>query len=74
MVADAPYAADPTAVPYPTVSPIDGYTVDVGVEYWTAPDGPFTTTVRNDGMQKITITVTGSEGEVLQLETYKVDR
>ncbi len=74
LIADGSYQPDPTAVPYPTVAPVTGMSVDLGVEYWTAPNGPFTSTVRNDGMQKLTVTVSDSEGQVLQLEGIKVDR
>ena len=74
LITDAPYSADPTAVPYVSVLPVTGYTVDVSVEYWIAPDGPFTTTIRNDALQKVTVSVTGDEGIILQLERYKVDR
>jgi hypothetical protein len=74
LIVDTSYRSDPTAVPYPTVAPVSGYSVGVDVEYWTAPDGPFTTTVRDDGLQKIMVSVSGSEGEILQLECYKVDR
>lgn len=74
LIKDAAYSPDPTVVPYPTGSPVQGYTVDVGIEYWIAPSGPFTTTVRDDGLQKVTVSVSGSEGTLLQLEDYKVDR
>ena len=73
-VQDAPYSANPTAVPYPTVSPPAGYAISLGIEYWTAPNGPFTTTVRNDGLQQITITVTHAGQYVLSLAHYKVNR
>ncbi len=68
------YSANPTAVPYPTVSPPAGYAVSLGVEYWTAPNGPFTTTVRNDGLQRITVTVTHAGQTVLSVAHYKVNR
>jgi len=74
LIKDAAYRPDPTASPYPTVSPIQGYTVTVMIEYWVAPGGPFTTTVRNDGLQKAAISVAGSGGTLIQLEGYKVDR
>lgn len=74
LIKDAAYSADPTVSPYPTVSPVQGYTVSVGIEYWTAPDGPFTSTVRDDGLQKLNVGVSGSAGALLQLEGYKVDR
>lgn len=73
-VQDAAYSADPTAVPYPTVAPPSGYAVSLGVEYWTAPNGPFTTTVRNDGLQRITVTVTHAGQTVLSVAHYKVNR
>jgi len=73
-VQDAPYSANPTTVPYPTVSPPAGYAVSLSVEYWTAPNGPFTTTVRNDGLQQITVTVTHAGQYVLSLAHYKVNR
>ncbi|HLC01627.1 MAG TPA: type II secretion system protein [Anaerolineales bacterium] len=74
LVMDTGYRADPTAVPYPTVAPQTGYNVSTAVEYWTAPNGPFTSTVRNDGLQRISVTVTGAAGDVLQIESYKVNR
>lgn len=74
LVMDASYRPDPTAAPYPTVAPQSGYSVGTGVEYWTAPSGPFTSNVRNDGLQRITVTVSGGAATVLQIESYKVDR
>jgi type II secretory pathway pseudopilin PulG len=73
-IQDAAYSANPTAVPYPTVSPPAGYAVSLGVEYWTAPNGPFTSTVRNDGLQRITISVTHNGQSVLSVAHYKVNR
>lgn len=74
LILDGSYVADPTAVPYPTVEPVAGYTVDVQVEYWTAPSGPFTSTVRNDGLQRVTVSVSDSGGPLQQLQAYVVDR
>jgi type II secretory pathway pseudopilin PulG len=74
LVADTTYSANPTAVPYPTVEPVTGLAVAVEVDYWTAPDGPFTSTVRNDGMQRITVSVADGTGEILSLEELKVNR
>lgn len=74
LIRDNNYQADPTTVPYPTVEPVTGYTVDVEVEYWTAPSGPFTSTVRNDGLQRITVRVSDAGGQLQQLEAYMVDR
>ena len=74
LILDGGYQPDPTAVPYPTVEPVAGYTVVVDVEYWTAPSGPFTTTVRNDGLQRVTVKVSDGAVQLQQLEAYKVDR
>ncbi len=74
LILDGSYQADPTVVPYPTVDPVAGYTVDVDVEYWTAPDGPFTSTVRDDGLQRITVRVSDGVEQLQQLEAYMVDR
>lgn len=74
LIRDGTYQADPTAVPYPMVAPIAGYTVDIGVEYWTAPSGPFTATLRNDGLQRITVTVSDANGQLQQLLAYIVNR
>jgi type II secretory pathway pseudopilin PulG len=74
LVMDSSYRPDPTAAPYPTVAPQTGYSVDTNVEYWTAPSGPFSSTVRNDGLQRISVTVSSSAGDVLTIESYKVNR
>ena len=74
LIRDGSYLADPTVVPYPTVDPVAGYTVAIDVEYWTAPSGPFTSTVRNDGLQRITVSVSDGAGQLQQLEAYVVDR
>lgn len=74
LIVDEGYHADPTAVPYPTVEPVSGYSVAVEVEYWIAPSGPFTSTLRNDGLQRLTVSVSDGGGELQQLEAYLVDR
>lgn len=74
LIADTSYQANPTAVPYPTVVPVSGFSVSTEVEYWTAPDGPFTSSVRNDGMQRITVSVADAGGEILSVEELKVNR
>jgi hypothetical protein len=74
LIADTTYRANPTTVPYPTVEPVSGFSVTTEVDYWTAPDGPFTSTVRNDGMQRITVSVADGGGEILSLEEVKVNR
>jgi type II secretory pathway pseudopilin PulG len=74
LIADTTYRADPTAVPYPTVEPVTGFSVSTEVEYWTAPNGPFTSTVRNDGLQRLTVSVADGAGEILSVEELKVNR
>ncbi|OGT26435.1 MAG: hypothetical protein A2Z17_05750 [Gammaproteobacteria bacterium RBG_16_66_13] len=73
-IKDAAYSPNPTSVPYPTVTIPPGYGLAVGVEYWTAPNGPFTATVRNDGLQRITVTVSRAGQAVLSAADYKVNR
>lgn len=74
LIKDAPYRADPTALPYPTIPPDPNYSVSIAVEYWIAPNGLFTTTLRNDGMQKIIVTVTDGPDQIIQIEEFKVNR
>ena len=62
VIKDAAYSPDPTVTPYPTVSPVQGYTVTVGVE------------VLDVGLQKVTVTVSRGGEALLQLEGYKVER
>lgn len=69
-----PYRADPTAVPYPIVAAPPGYSLGLTIDYWTAPNGPFTSTLRNDGMQRITVSVTHDGQAVLDAAAYKVNR
>jgi len=74
LIIDAPYSANPVSSPYPSVTPVSGYSVNVNIEYWRAFSETFISSVRNDGMQKITVSVSGSEGVILNLTCYKVDR
>ena len=74
LIADTTYRANPTVVPYPTVEPVTGFSVSTVVNYWTAPDGPFTSTVRNDGLQRLTVSVADGAGEILSVEELKVNR
>jgi type II secretory pathway pseudopilin PulG len=74
LIIDAPYSANPVASPYPAVSPVAGYSVKVSIEYWRAFSETFISSVWNDGMQKIAVSVSGSEGVILDLTCYKVDR
>ena len=71
---DAPYQADPVSSPYPAVSARPNYTVAIAIEYWNASSGSFVSTVRNDGLQKITVTVTSGSETLQQTSEYKVDR
>lgn len=76
IIKDAAYQADPVSVPYPTVAPIPNYSVAVGIEYWNASITPstFVSAVRNDGLQKITVTVSSAGTPLVQNAEYKVDR
>ena len=64
-IKDAEYQADPTAVPYPTVSPIEAYSVSVEVSSI------------EDGLQLITVEVYSAQEldqPLLVLEDYKGNR
>jgi type II secretory pathway pseudopilin PulG len=74
LIIDAPYSPDPVSSPYPSVTLVNGYAVSVSIEYWQASSEKFVSQVRNDGMQRITVSVSGSEGVILDLTCYKVDR
>ncbi len=74
IIKDAAYQADPVSVPYPAVAPIPNYSVAVGIEYWNATTSTFVSAVRNDGLQKITVTVSSAGTPLVQNAEYKVDR
>lgn len=74
LIKDHAYIADPTVSPYPSVSPPAPYTIGTTVEYWNASTETFVATVRNDGMQRITVAVFKSGAQVLTVSDYKVDR
>ena len=74
IIKDAAYQADPVSVPYPAVAPIPNYSVAVGIEYWNASSSTFVSAVRNDGLQKITVTVSSAGTPLVQTAEYKVDR
>ncbi len=74
LIKDASYIPDPGTTPYPTVTPISGYLVSVAIEYWNAGSGNFTSTQRNDGMQKITVTVSSGGTDIIQTSAFKVNR
>ena len=74
LIVDASYSPDPTAIPYPSIPPVTGYSVDIGVEYWDAATETFITTVQDDGLQRITVTVSRDLDVVFEIESYKVKR
>jgi type II secretory pathway pseudopilin PulG len=74
LIIDASYSPDPTAIPYPSIPPVSGYSVDIGVEYWDAATETFITVVQDDGLQKITVTVSKNGDVVFEIESYKVRR
>lgn len=74
LIKDADYQPDPTAIPYPPVSPPPDYSVTVNIEYWNASTESFSPTVRDDGLQRITVSVTSDGEGLVQIEEYKVDR
>ncbi|MDZ7843610.1 MAG: prepilin-type N-terminal cleavage/methylation domain-containing protein [Anaerolineales bacterium] len=74
LIKNAPYQADPDSSPYPSVSPMPNYTVLVEILYWNENSGSFTQTQRNDGLQKINVTVSSAGEDLAQISSYKVDR
>ncbi len=74
IIKDAAYQADPVSIPYPAVAPIPNYSVAVGIEYWNASSSTFVAGVWNDGLQKITVTVSSAGTPLVQTAEYKVDR
>ena len=74
LIKNAVYEPNPGTSPYPTPAPVTGYTVTTSIEYWNATSGSFTSTQRNDGMQKITVTVTKAGSNLVQIATFKVNR
>lgn len=74
LIKDANYQPDPTTNPYPTVSSPPDYQVTVDIAYWNASTETFTPTVRDDGLQQITVSVTSEGEDLAQVAEYKVDR
>ena len=74
MIKDAAYEADPGTSPYPPVTPISGYIVSVSIEYWNIGSGSFTPTQWDDGLQKITVTISTGGTDIVQTAAFKVDR
>ena len=58
-------ASDYTPAPVPADEDYTGYSVTITAEPLNSPD---------DGIQKITVTVNHYDKELVQLESYKVDR
>jgi type II secretory pathway pseudopilin PulG len=74
LVKDAFYEADPGTTPYPAVTGVPGYSVIVAIEYWNATSSTFSTTLRNDGLQRVTVTVSSGADTLAQTAVFKVDR
>ncbi len=74
LVKDASYEADPGTNPYPPVTGVPGYSVIVAIEYWNATSSSFSTTLRNDGLQRVTVTVSSGADTLAQTAVFKVDR
>lgn len=74
LIVNDGYHPNPTAVPYPSVPPVSGYTVAVEVEYWRASTGTFISSPTSDGMQRVTVRVSDADGQLEALEQYMVER
>ena len=74
LVKDAAYQADPSSSPYPAVAAVPGYSVTLNIDYWHAGNANFQSGLRNDGLQRITVTVSSGGTQLVQLADYKVDR
>lgn len=74
IIKHAAYEPDPLSNPYPSAPAPAPYSINTTVEYWIAPSGPFTSTVRDDGLQRITVTVSRNGADIFQLQGYKADR
>jgi hypothetical protein len=74
LVKDASYEADPGTTPYPSVTGVPGYVVSISIEYWNATTSSFSTSLRNDGLQRVTVTVSSSGDTLAQTAAFKVDR
>jgi type II secretory pathway pseudopilin PulG len=74
LIKNASYQPDPVSNPYPGVTPIPNYSVAVEIEYWEASSSRFVSGLRNDGLQKIIVTITSDGTTLTQTAAYKVDR
>lgn len=76
-IKSAPYQADPTAIPYPTVAVTGVYSIEIEVSYWISPTGPFTSTMQAEsGLQSLLLRVYGQDATqpMFTLEDYKADK
>lgn len=74
MVKDANYQPDPINNPYPAPSTPASYSLSLAIEYWDEANQVFVGTLRNDGMQRITVTVSRDGDDLASLQDLKVDR
>lgn len=74
LIKDAAYQADPISSPYPAVAALPGYAVTLDIDYWHAGNANFQSGLRNDGLQRITVSVSSGGSTLFQLSDYKVDR
>ena len=74
LIKDAPYETNPPSSPYPTVGGIPGYSVAVDIEYWNASTSSFQSGWRDDGLQKLTVTVSSGTTQLSQVSDFKVAR
>ncbi len=74
LINAAPYEANPVSNPYPNPALVPGYSTSVSIRYWNASSSSFTSTLRNDGLQEVTVTVSESGNPILTLTGYKNDR
>jgi hypothetical protein len=74
LIKDADYEANPLLSPYPAVGSIPGYSVAVSIEFWNATTTSFQSGLRDDGLQRITVTVSSGGSPLKSLSEYKVDR
>jgi len=78
-IKEGPYQANPTIVPYPTVTGQGGYSVSTEVSYWITSTETFTTTLQaqDSGLQEIRVRVYSSQQPskpVVTLQGYKTER
>ncbi len=64
----------PQPAPYLILTAPANYSLAITVDYWTAPNGPFNTTGPDNGLQRITVTVSHGGRTVLTLQDFKVSR